>query len=113
MSAAIVLVMGFCWAVLVAADKADLLDVENDVDVLSGAIIRYASKSRAFSHQWRGGSALFSRDHKHFDALHQFMYNPLFPESRARNTPDPCGIFSTINEVSNHVRGHKNRWQAV
>jgi hypothetical protein len=40
MSAAIVRVMGFCCAVLVAADKADLLEVECDVDMLSGAIIR-------------------------------------------------------------------------
>jgi hypothetical protein len=87
MSAAIVRVMGFCCAVWVAADKADLLDVEGDVDVLSGAIIRYASKTRAFSHQlpqacFLAGNARnggWFRCYNRFDAPHQFMYNPLFP----------------------------------
>src|SRR6059058_5064075 len=55
--------------------------------------------------------AAVRRCHKLFDALHQIMYNPLFPESSARSTAGDVGIFLTINEVSNHVRGHKNRWK--
>jgi hypothetical protein len=51
--------------------------------------------------------------HSSFDVNLGFMYNRLFPKTLAAFFAGSMGILLTINEVSNHVRGHKNRWQAV
>jgi hypothetical protein len=130
MSAAIVRVIGFCCAFWVAADKADLRAVEGNGDVVEWrdyTISKGHQRFFASEDENRPRCAAFAAvlyvqgcddggvapSHIRFDASRRFMYNPLFPESWTRSTAGSVGIFLTINEVSNHVRGHKNRWQAI
>lgn len=116
--------MVFCWACWVAADKADLR--ERWVNYKSGAIIRHGRANRRAERGALAGERVMQpwmppdavkRSPNGFDALHRLMYNPLFPGLRlvlrVKRGPTRRGVLLTFDEVSNHVRGHKNRWQAI
>jgi len=123
-SGAIDWTMVFCWACWVAADKADLR--ERWVNYKSGAIIRHGRANRradgdAFAvRRFRlplAAARAVNRASNAFDAVRALMYNPLFPGlrlvQRYKRRTTRRGVLLTFDEVSNHVRGHKNRWQAI